>query len=522
VQLKATIANALWSVSNVPSYLRFRRALREPQVVQWYKLRTYLERNAHTEFGKAHNFDSIHNHEEFTSRVPLADYETIEPWITRIRHGETNVLTYEPVTHLVPTSGSTGARKLIPFTVGLQREFDAAIGPWLVDLQRQSPGIINGPAYWSVTPSLKDSPVEESAVPIGFDADTAYLGGTRRRLGEMVLAVPSNVQCAESLETFRYETLLYLLRCRELRLISVWHPSFVTLLLDALPANWEKLLDEIASGRKDSLRPLPQRANELRGIGWHNPAALWPELRLISCWGDGNAEIAIAELQARFPDVSIQRKGLLATEAVVTIPFSGRELLAVRSHFFEFIDGDGRIRLVHELQQGEEYEVVVTTSGGLWRYRLQDRIRVLGFSNKTPALRFLGRTGSVSDLFGEKLSEAFANEVLRKLTANSAALPRFILLAPEREKSGGRYVLYVEGDVSDEIVLSLDGLLLANPHYAWCRKLGQLQTPYLFRIRKGGYESFVARETKCGSRIGDIKPRVFSPETGWLQHFNGR
>src|SRR6202007_3158193 len=107
-------------------------------------------------------------------RVPLAEYEALVPWIERIKRGEANVLTQEPVTHLVPTSGSTGARKLIPFTTGLQCEFNAAIGPWLVDLQRQWPGLIGGPAYWSVTPSLKDAPVEESAVPIGFDADTAY------------------------------------------------------------------------------------------------------------------------------------------------------------------------------------------------------------------------------------------------------------------------------------------------------------------------------------------------------------
>src|SRR2546426_7503148 len=111
----------------------------------------------------------------------------------RIRQGEANVLTHAPVTHLIPTGGSTGARKLIPFTAGLQREFNAAIGPWLVDLQRQSPGVIGGPAYWSVTPALPDTTAEESAVPIGFDSDAAYLGGTRRRLAEAVLAVPSGV-----------------------------------------------------------------------------------------------------------------------------------------------------------------------------------------------------------------------------------------------------------------------------------------------------------------------------------------
>ena len=36
------------------------------------------------------------------------------------------------------------------------------------------------------------------------------------------------------------------------------------------------------------------------------------------------------------------------------------------SHFFEFIDEAGGVRLLHELNTGESYEVVVTTGGGGW------------------------------------------------------------------------------------------------------------------------------------------------------------
>ena len=173
----------------------------------------------------------------FAKRVPLMDYEDFEPWIERIRRGEANVLTREPVTRLVPTSGSTGARKLIPFTAGLQREFNAAIGPWLIDLLRQSPGIASGPAYWSVTPVMGNAEPEDSAVPIGFDADTAYLGGTRQRLANVVMAVPDELRFIKDMEVFRYVTLLCLLHQRELRLISVWHPSFLSLLLDVSAGN---------------------------------------------------------------------------------------------------------------------------------------------------------------------------------------------------------------------------------------------------------------------------------------------
>jgi hypothetical protein len=511
VQSTATIANLLWSASNLPAYIRFRRSLGDPQASQERKLRDYISCNAQTAFGQAHGFGEIRNYEQFARCVPLSDYDSLEPWIERVRRGERNVLTRDPVTHLVPTSGSSGARKLIPFTAELQGEFNAAIGPWLMDMQTQFPALIGGPAYWSVTPAPQDEVAEKSAVPIGFDTDTAYLGGTRRRLADAIMAVPSGVQRAKSLEAFRQKTLWHLLRCRELRLISVWHPSFLTLLLDALPAHWEELLNGMTR----------ERAMELRTQNPYEPASIWPRLRVISCWGDGNAEIALKDLVRRFPGVCIQRKGLLATEAVITIPFSGRQLLAVRSHFFEFLDRQGRVHLAHDLKMGEEYEIVVTTAGGLCRYRLRDQVRVAGFFQRTPALQFLGRAGVVSDLCGEKISEAFANQVIQQLLVDFALAPPFILLAPDEGDAGCCYTLFVEGAAPMELGPRLDQLLCRNPHYAWCRQLGQLQPPRLFRMGAGGYQTFATRETEHGGRMGDVKPRVFSLRTGWCRYFNG-
>ena len=56
------------------------------------------------------------------------------------------------------------------------------------------------------------------------------------------MAVPDELRLVKDMEVFRYVTLLCLLRQRELRLISVWHPSFLTLLVDALSTNWQELL----------------------------------------------------------------------------------------------------------------------------------------------------------------------------------------------------------------------------------------------------------------------------------------
>jgi hypothetical protein len=534
MNFKATIANSLWFASNLSALMRFQRALNHPTKTQMQLLHGYIAQNADTAYGKTHGFGEIKTYEEFSQRVPLVNYDDMKSWIERIMRGENHVLTSETVTHLIPTSGSSGARKLIPFTGGLQREFNRAIGPWGADIYRRHPSVALGTAYWSISPAIQIQDTESSAVPIGFDDDSSYLGGARKCLVDAAMAVPSELRMVADMEQFRYLTLLCLLRQKDLRLISIWHPSFLSLLLDALPACWEDLLHDIESGRcrfSDSLpmavlrslnlRPMPQHAKELKKADPTKPETLWPFLKAISCWGDGNAELSIADLQCRFPNTSIQRKGLIATEAIVTIPFSDSRPLAVRSHFFEFVDDQGRIHLAHELRKDETYEIVVTTSGGLWRYQLHDEVQVTGFTGKTPTLKFLGRKGNVSDRFGEKLSEVFVAQAVHELLANLPTPPCFTLLAPDENHSGCCYTFYIQGAVQHELAKFLDVLLMKNPHYAWCRKLGQLQMPRLYHIKNGGYETFLENEVSNGRRLGEIKPCLLSPKTGWSRCFEG-
>lgn len=490
--------------SATPGLFRFQQALNRPAETQQKLLQRLLRQNSLCAYGRKYNFASIQTPEDFARLVPVVGYDELEPWIEKIVRGEKQVLTTEAVTHLIPTSGSTSARKLIPFTKSLQRDFNAAIHPWIADLFRQKPSLGLGPAYWSISPALNNENQMPSSVPIGFEADTSYLGGAGKWLVDAVMAVPSSLRQIKDLPQFRYLTLLHLLRQRELRLISIWHPSFLALLLDDLPALWEKLLRDIGDGR---------RTRELCLADPQHPQTLWPNLAVISCWGDGPAKLAMTDLQRRFPNVQFQPKGLLATEAFVTIPFADGHPLAVCSHYFEFIDGQGRILPAHDLRENETYEVIVTTFGGLWRYRLGDSVQVTGFIEKTPSLKFLGRTENVSDLFGEKLSESF---VAAAISALPIPLP-FALLAPDQ----GGYTLYAEGPVPPDLAATLDQFLRQNPHYAYCRDLGQLSSVRVFVIAERGYEQFARHETATGKRLGDIKPAILSKSTCWSNVFAG-
>ncbi|CAN5618122.1 GH3 auxin-responsive promoter family protein [soil metagenome] len=531
----STMASSVWLASSLPSWRRFRCALQDPWKGQERILRRLLAENSRSAYGRAYNFGSVRNYADFKERVPLVKFDDLAPWIQRVAQGESSVLTSEPVTNLIPTSGSTAGRKLIPFTAGLQREFNAAIGPWMLDLARQHPAITSGTAYWSISPSLPPTNKEAFAVPIGFEDDSGYLGGIRRRLVEATFAVPSLMRHAPNIETSRYLTLLCLLRSRALALISVWHPSFLALLLDALPAWWEELADDVRTGgcsrgvnlREDLRRamtskPQPARAKELLALDPTQPEKLWPGLKLVSCWGDGQASLAWADLKRRLPNTAIQQKGLLASEAFISIPFQGLHPLAVTSHFYEFSDAADRIHLGHELKTGETYSVIVTTGGGLWRYRLGDIVEVSGFLGATPSLRFLGREGNVSDLCGEKLSEAFVTQAISRACLPISDSPRFALLAPEHNAQGRWcYTLFVEGEAFPQLADLLDRELCENPHYAICRNLGQLGPVRCFQVIEDGYATYANTRMKRGLKLGEIKPQFLSAEPNWTKVFRG-
>jgi hypothetical protein len=213
------------------------------------------------------------------------------------------------------------------------------------------------------------------------------------------------------------------------------------------------------------------------------------------------------------PQVRLQPKGLLATEAFVTIPFAGGYPLAVRSHFFEFLDDAGQAHLADELEIGAAYTLVVTTAGGLYRYRLGDRVEVTGRIARTPSLRFRGRGGSIVDRFGEKLSEAFVSSAIRETFASLGIDSPFAMLAPDQD----RYTLYVQLPTPppQQLAAALDQALRANPHYAYCCDLGQLRPLAVFPIAGDAYRAYTQALTAAGLRLGDIKPTALSPRSRW-------
>lgn len=368
---RASVANLLWFCYSTLLSRRWRKATRDVAGTQQRVLKRILSSNVNCEFGREHRFAAIQSVKSYQQQVAIHSYEAFEPSIQRIVEGHPQVLTEEKVQQFALTSGSTQASKLIPYTKALVSEFQEGIDPWVHYLFRGFPRLLFGKTYWSVTPVGERKSHTPGGVPIGFDDEQAYFSPVTRWMLRSLMIAPSQLAQLGDIEVFRYATLRLLLQEKSLSWVSVWNPSFFTLLLDPLELWFPQLTEDIKHGTLavaekieaplrsvllSSCRRLPRRAHELDALHtcWQsrpfieaNPSgqtfyeAVWPSLQLISCWAHGNAAHALPHLKKYFPRATIHPKGLLATEAFVSFPWQGdASALSLLSHFFEFEEVD--------------------------------------------------------------------------------------------------------------------------------------------------------------------------------------
>src|SRR6266704_2222424 len=513
-RFRVSLANLLWFLYSFGMSRRWKRATRDVSGTQAAVLKHILSENADSEFGREHHFAGVNSVELYQRAVPLRSYEEFQPYIERIADGQPQVLTAQRVLQFGLTSGSTQASKLIPYTKALVSEFQEGIDPWVYYLFRRFPRILLGKTYWSVTPIGERKSHTTGGIAIGFDDEQQYFSPLTRWVLNSIMAVPSQLAQLSDMEVFRYVTLRLLLQERLLSRVSVWNPSFLTLLLDPLPEWFSQLTGDIRQGTlavaakiepplRDNIlshcNSNPRRAQELERLraAWQGKAptetdisgrtlyeAIWPEMRLISCWAHGNAALALPHLKAYFPHAAIQPKGLLATEAFISFPFSPPILHANKDD----------LSALSLLSQFFESKVV--------------------------------------DICGEKLNEDLVRTTVASLLEKHALHAEFWMMAPEWPPEGRPfYTLFIQfdddtafdesqlGDIAQEI----EEALQESYHYEYSRRLGQLDSCRLFVIAPqcDSYHTYLAVCTDLGQRLGDIKPAALHAYQGWSQRFTG-
>jgi len=467
-------------------------ALAAPERQQSHLLRYILSANRDTSFGKQHSFSRITRVEDFRRRVPVRRDVEFVPWINRVAAGEPGVLTAEAPLAFEATSGTVRGAKLIPYTAASLAAFRAGVLPWLAHLLEQRPRIADGVAYVAASPVARRKDAFACRLPVGLASDAAYLGaGLAPVLAQVVIRPPPFADLAR----WRIGTLAHLAAHRDLTLISIWSPTFLLGLLEALPREAAQVRVALYEAGDPAAAQRVERAlAEPGGLVRH----LWPKLQAVSMWMDGPSAPYAARVGELLPGVYLDSKGVLATESVLTVRQSNGCVPALTSAFIEFLDGEGSSFLAHEIVAGRRYRTVITTPGGLYRYDLGDVLQCESQGSTGPTLRFIGRAGVVSDLVGEKLSDSFVANVLAHVPLGAALVPS--------AQPWPHYELWVDAEESADERLGphVDELLHDNPQYAYAREIGQLHE--LDVIFAPGFAQHRARVlTARGQRLGDAK-----------------
>lgn len=388
-------------------------------------------------------------------------------------------LTKEPVSFYETTSGSTGAKKEIPYTRSLLKSFENMFILWAHDLVfHGNLSLQNGKFFMSVSPQIGEMNKD----------DRKYLSPALNLLLTPFLTSNPNDHKGKTAHDFFMKISLDLIKAKELEVISIWSPTYLL-----------SLLDFMESHRAD----LELRNTKL--------SSLWPKLKLISCWTHGQAARSSRVLQEKFPGVKIQSKGLLLTEGAVTIPWTeaGGNLPLLTETYLEFVSEDEKIFLLHELKRNSVYRVIMSQKNGFLRYDTKDLIKVTSFYFKTPVLEFIGRAESVCDLAGEKISETILQKLFQDIKST-------MLFVPEISDELPSYKLYI--DESNNSDIDWDKKLATNYHYQLARDLGQLKPLNVIKVRDLN-QKYLAFYQSRGMILGDIKEKMLLSNLDEAENF---
>tara|TARA_B110001454_G_scaffold16145_1_gene14585 strand:+ start:68375 stop:69742 length:1368 start_codon:yes stop_codon:yes gene_type:complete len=397
-----------------------------------------------------------------TDRLPnlptyYSDYPLQQSW------------TSEPVKFFETTSGNSEKKKQIPYTASLLKSFQSLFLIWIDDVLTHQK-LKSGKLFISISPKFES---------LGMNSDLDYLNPFMQKLLNRFLVVPQKDFVAKDGKEFFAQLSERLLACRELESISIWSPSYLISLLDFMKANYK--------------------------VGsWHS---VWPNLKLISCWVDGSSREQAAQLKSIFPWAVIQAKGLLATEAPISVPWT-QAMGCVplwNQVYLEFIDDDGSIHPLYEMKAGKSGEILVSTKGGLLRYKLGDLVECGYRFKNSPVIKFVRRVGDVSDLVGEKLDST----TLMRIFADYSGV-NWILIA-----NCDHYVFAADRAINQDDV---ENKLKEIFHYALARELGQLKpafSVYVEDLSAQINEYYAARKIK----FGDIKAKLLWTDPQILNEF---
>ncbi len=413
-----------------------------PIQTQESQLMRIINSARHTEWGRMHDFGDISSAKDYHKQAVI-DYHTLEPYIRRMMHGEQNILVSGKVKWFSKSSGTTGScSKYIPVPRSNLMKCHIK-GTWdtMAMYYHNNPG--------SNIFQEKSLLMGGSIAPFDPLADT-YIGDISAIMIEHLPLVGR----------------------------PFYTPDFETALLP----DWEDKIERMAhiiskdenlvlfGGVPTWVIVLFQRILDITGKD--HMLDVWPNLECYTHGGVGFRPYR-DRFRALIPSNSFQYVEVYnATEGYFAVQehFGGDDMLLLLDNgiYFEFIPLD-QIRNEHpdvlslkDVEIGQQYAMVVTTSAGLWRYQMGDTIM---FTSIFPfQIQVTGRTTQYVNAFGEEVIVANTDKAIAQTCSMLDARVAEYTMGPKYfdEKAQASHEWILEFDKAPSDIHAFNKILDAN------------------------------------------------------------
>ena len=359
----------------------FERYASEPGRIQEDVLRKLVAEAENTEWGKKYSYSSIKSSDDFSTGVPVNDYESLKPYVERMRHGEQNLIWPSKVDWYAQSSGTTNDKsKYIPVTAeGLKNihyKGGADCVAAYLDINRES-------RFFSGKGLILGGSFNKEANPDGS------------RTGDLSAVLMQNIN-----------PLVNMIRVpsKEVALLSNWEEKIGRLAAGTMNEHVTNL-----SGVPSWMLVVIKKVLELKGVD--TVEQVWPDLEVFFHGGVSFApyreqyKSLIRSDRMHYVETYNASEGFFGIQTDLSDP--SMMLMIDYDVYYEFIPMDEfgkehpQTRKLTEVELGKNYAMLITTSCGLWRYMIGDTVM---FTSRNPyKFKITGRTKHFINAFGEEL-----------------------------------------------------------------------------------------------------------------------
>ena len=456
-----------------------------PVATQREVLQELITAAQYTEFGKKYGFNKLFSVKEFKQKVPLQEYNDVEPYINRMMQGEENVLWNTPVFWFAKSSGTSSAKsKFIPISdESLQQNHFKA-----------SKDVLSN--YYKFFPSSNL-----------LTGKGLVVGGSHQ-----ISKLNNDIQFGDLSAVLMQNTPFW----------GQWirTPELSVALLDEWENKIEQLAQITANENVTSLAGVPtwtllllKRILEIKEKKTINE--VWPNLELYI-----NGGVSFVPYKEQFDKILGTKINYLeiynASEGFIagqqTPNDDGLLLFTEHGIFYEFMPveeyGKPKPQTVglKDVQLDKNYALVISTTGGLWRYIIGDTIK---FTHLNPyKIKVTGRLKHYMNAFGEEVMVDNTDKAIAWAAAKTNAVVNDYTAAPVyfSESSNGTHEWLIEFDVPPQnlqlFTTELDAALKTiNSDYEAKRyKDIALRMPIVHAVKKGIFKEWLRSKGKLGGQ----------------------